>query len=148
MIRRPPRSTLFPYTTLFRSEVLAKDERGQLEAAISALDGSLSRFIELAEGDGPNRERARSYVSEARDTVRSVYGGSLDTARSQFGDLSRRLSTLLTLVGPTNIDLELHSFYCPMAGSGWLQRDRTAHNPYYGFAMEQCGDRVNLPARH
>src|SRR2546427_923312 len=24
MIRRPPRSTLFPYTTLFRSEVLAR----------------------------------------------------------------------------------------------------------------------------
>src|SRR5688572_32485633 len=33
MIRRPPRSTLFPYTTLFRSEVeldrlLAEEERG------------------------------------------------------------------------------------------------------------------------
>src|SRR5438874_2999497 len=26
MIRRPPRSTLFPYTTLFRSVVLAGDE--------------------------------------------------------------------------------------------------------------------------
>src|SRR2546429_2464454 len=26
MIRRPPRSTLFPYTTLFRSEVLQKDD--------------------------------------------------------------------------------------------------------------------------
>src|SRR3712207_8902626 len=27
MIRRPPRSTLFPYTTLFRSEGLAKEPR-------------------------------------------------------------------------------------------------------------------------
>src|SRR5256885_8283194 len=27
MIRRPPRSTLFPYTTLFRSEVLAPARR-------------------------------------------------------------------------------------------------------------------------
>src|SRR3712207_8220450 len=27
MIRRPPRSTLFPYTTLFRSAPLARDER-------------------------------------------------------------------------------------------------------------------------
>src|SRR2546429_6498170 len=26
MIRRPPRSTLFPYTTLFRSEVLQSDK--------------------------------------------------------------------------------------------------------------------------
>src|SRR3712207_8002106 len=30
MIRRPPRSTLFPYTTLFRSEQSAVDERLQL----------------------------------------------------------------------------------------------------------------------
>src|SRR3712207_2765028 len=27
MIRRPPRSTLFPYTTLFRSQVFGDDER-------------------------------------------------------------------------------------------------------------------------
>src|SRR3712207_6974884 len=33
MIRRPPRSTLFPYTTLFRSqEYPAADHRGALEA--------------------------------------------------------------------------------------------------------------------
>src|SRR2546430_13658536 len=29
MIRRPPRSTLFPYTTLFRSEHLHRDSRTQ-----------------------------------------------------------------------------------------------------------------------
>src|SRR5688572_31912811 len=28
MIRRPPRSTLFPYTTLFRSHALERKERG------------------------------------------------------------------------------------------------------------------------
>src|SRR3712207_7987107 len=28
MIRRPPRSTLFPYTTLFRSEVVLTDQVG------------------------------------------------------------------------------------------------------------------------
>src|SRR5260370_12804083 len=27
MIRRPPRSTLFPYTTLFRSRIAARDRR-------------------------------------------------------------------------------------------------------------------------
>src|SRR3712207_8445044 len=30
MIRRPPRSTLFPYTTLFRSKALAFDKTGTL----------------------------------------------------------------------------------------------------------------------
>src|SRR2546427_6409937 len=42
MIRRPPRSTLFPYTTLFRSEldrVAGPQERAQLEAAPAA-DGA------------------------------------------------------------------------------------------------------------
>src|SRR3712207_8357286 len=34
MIRRPPRSTLFPYTTLFRS-IAARDERGADRAAES-----------------------------------------------------------------------------------------------------------------
>src|SRR2546430_6297189 len=29
MIRRPPRSTLFPYTTLFRSDAVARDEVGK-----------------------------------------------------------------------------------------------------------------------
>src|SRR5256886_17454693 len=35
MIRRPPRSTLFPYTTLFRSNILAGSE-GTLAAIFSA----------------------------------------------------------------------------------------------------------------
>src|SRR3712207_7805242 len=30
MIRRPPRSTLFPYTTLFRSEVVVDAQTGEL----------------------------------------------------------------------------------------------------------------------
>src|SRR3712207_7414945 len=37
MIRRPPRSTLFPYTTLFRSRV-ARDAR-PLAEVIAAVDG-------------------------------------------------------------------------------------------------------------
>src|SRR5260370_25486304 len=37
MIRRPPRSTLFPYTTLFRSEARARGERAR--ARIRASDG-------------------------------------------------------------------------------------------------------------
>src|SRR3712207_7246694 len=39
MIRRPPRSTLFPYTTLFRSALVA-----------SGRDEDLSRVIQFVEG--------------------------------------------------------------------------------------------------
>src|SRR3989338_8839251 len=43
-IRRPPRSTLFPYTTLFRSPVLA-DEVPK-PSRINDLDGSVGRDIQ------------------------------------------------------------------------------------------------------
>src|SRR3712207_7031657 len=39
MIRRPPRSTLFPYTTLFRSVVVGFD--GQIEAKKAIRDGKI-----------------------------------------------------------------------------------------------------------
>src|SRR3712207_7977997 len=38
MIRRPPRSTLFPYTTLFRSVVRALADAGGLDGVGDALD--------------------------------------------------------------------------------------------------------------
>src|SRR5437762_6267062 len=44
MIRRPPRSTLFPYTTLFRSRRLMRREgrvRGDLDVAFDAITNRL-----------------------------------------------------------------------------------------------------------
>src|SRR3712207_7692542 len=38
MIRRPPRSTLFPYTTLFRSQPLDPAHQLQLQAALVVAD--------------------------------------------------------------------------------------------------------------
>src|SRR3712207_7838126 len=62
MIRRPPRSTLFPYTTLFRSEVLRLDRVGacaRRAAAVSRyarFDGSGRRG--LVEFDGARLARS------------------------------------------------------------------------------------------
>src|SRR2546426_9312464 len=39
MIRRPPRSTLFPYTTLFRSAPAAGDRRGDFSGAAAPSGG-------------------------------------------------------------------------------------------------------------
>src|SRR2546430_6806651 len=39
MIRRPPRSTLFPYTTLFRSTLWRKHVEVRFGAAVSDYDG-------------------------------------------------------------------------------------------------------------
>src|SRR2546422_8387754 len=53
MIRRPPRSTLFPYTTLFRSHVLG-GKAPQVE--MHALDDGIGRCDELhSRGDGHRR---------------------------------------------------------------------------------------------
>src|SRR5437588_6909893 len=62
MIRRPPRSTLFPYTTLFRSKVpfgglaAARGDRIQVRACILSVDGKERLF---AERSGPAREGVR-----------------------------------------------------------------------------------------
>src|SRR2546422_8489722 len=57
MIRRPPRSTLFPYTTLFRSVVDAERARrvGQRQLDMGAGDERTLR-----------RERGRAYVTGER----------------------------------------------------------------------------------
>src|SRR3712207_7390524 len=52
MIRRPPRSTLFPYTTLFRSETYMKDENEPARKLTLALGGQFVRrqsFPDLVE---------------------------------------------------------------------------------------------------
>src|SRR3712207_7608817 len=61
MIRRPPRSTLFPYTTLFRSPGLA-------EPVLEAVDHRQDGRIDQVEHD---REEGRQHVQVRLDAVRS-----------------------------------------------------------------------------
>src|SRR2546430_5301778 len=55
MIRRPPRSTLFPYTTLFRSSDPRKDlrraqrELEEAEAAVAALEAQVAKVVAALE---------------------------------------------------------------------------------------------------
>src|SRR2546426_6595359 len=44
MIRRPPRSTLFPYTTLFRSNAWRKELHENKEELIAAMDREVSKI--------------------------------------------------------------------------------------------------------
>src|SRR5256885_5474915 len=45
MIRRPPRSTLFPYTTLFRSRLLTPAEFGRLDVLNALISASIVALI-------------------------------------------------------------------------------------------------------
>src|SRR3712207_8930374 len=67
MIRRPPRSTLFPYTTLFRSHearVALRRAVGE-DAAGVALEGAVGRRAEVVDGDDVERgRRSEEHTSE------------------------------------------------------------------------------------
>src|SRR5256886_7458487 len=64
MIRRPPRSTLFPYTTLFRSHVLHVRPRAE-DSSPAALESLRRYFSAWPEVDLVQRlERSEEHTSE------------------------------------------------------------------------------------
>src|SRR2546429_4651355 len=60
MIRRPPRSTLFPYTTLFRSP--SSDVRAHVTFALSVSHepGAIQEMIRMAHDDSSSRVRGQA----------------------------------------------------------------------------------------
>src|SRR3712207_8873575 len=67
MIRRPPRSTLFPYTTLFRStEAMAASGRAVLEG-FQNINRELMGFMQEQLRDGVEASRALSRCRSLRE---------------------------------------------------------------------------------
>src|SRR3712207_8887951 len=66
MIRRPPRSTLFPYTTLFRSDHPERDEREVSRLAAYAVEGVEREGVEVVR----EYEVAYQYCPDARNQDR------------------------------------------------------------------------------
>src|SRR5437667_7652700 len=72
MIRRPPRSTLFPYTTLFRSYALNDSPRGINQLVISPLCrtlivGMAGRYHLVKEDDGELRPKKDRYSNRSEE---------------------------------------------------------------------------------
>src|SRR2546427_2938908 len=84
MIRRPPRSTLFPYTTLFRSE------EAHLEAPAPVVAGELV--------DEDERQARASFLEKQVDGVdaRGRHGGRLPHSK---GKLASRIAKVLFPTG-------------------------------------------------
>src|SRR3712207_8045658 len=70
MIRRPPRSTLFPYTTLFRSYIIRADLRNHLLRTADARMASTERTLDASKYDTDKAAHAhylRNYEEYFRD---------------------------------------------------------------------------------
>src|SRR2546425_8524733 len=92
MIRRPPRSTLFPYTTLFRSHEIRTPLaiiRGELENALQSTDLT----AELRETIGSaleEAERLSRIVEQLLDMSRFEAGEMLvERTRFDFAEMTR-----------------------------------------------------------
>src|SRR5258708_11179952 len=72
MIRRPPRSTLFPYTTLFRSaEILGAAQREVPAIGLATVYRNIKQLMEAGEvqavdlpGEATRYERSEEHTSE------------------------------------------------------------------------------------
>src|SRR3712207_8739174 len=95
MIRRPPRSTLFPYTTLFRSQALQARQRPRLEGH-ARLDGAAlgqrglqPRHVldELHVGVGELHRRSEEHTSELQSRQYLVCRLLLEKKKTSLPDI-------------------------------------------------------------
>src|SRR2546425_7974129 len=94
MIRRPPRSTLFPYTTLFRSR-----QRQQENIELIASENFTSRAVMEAQGSVLTNKYAEGYPRKR------WYGGceNVDVAEQLAIDRAKRL------FGAEHVNVQPHS---------------------------------------
>src|SRR2546429_3159765 len=90
MIRRPPRSTLFPYTTLFRSQV---DAQSQVNAQLQV--GAVTQSVEVT-GEVPQLKTDRADVSL---DFNSAYVNELPLVNRNFQSLLHSAPGTQQLVG-------------------------------------------------
>src|SRR2546427_3331879 len=66
MIRRPPRSTLFPYTTLFRSGFAAKCGNVRCVVILGSHGGGCKQH---GQGDAANRDRKSTRLNSSHSQI-------------------------------------------------------------------------------
>src|SRR3712207_7120162 len=95
MIRRPPRSTLFPYTTLFRSGLLVEGRQG-VDGGRGAVAGGVERDHVQAVQPGPHvrpqpvvGERSEEHTSELQSRQYLVCRLLLEKKKNNFNSSPR-----------------------------------------------------------
>src|SRR2546429_2738830 len=72
MIRRPPRSTLFPYTTLFRSRFVGKYDVGAQPRSVFFTRGHSSFFQRSISASFRSKARSEEHTSELQSRLHLV----------------------------------------------------------------------------
>src|SRR5260370_6256403 len=98
MIRRPPRSTLFPYTTLFRSILSGKSTIASVEDLTPEMKRAEKIALSLRTDHGAPAKLLAPFPNETREFVRL---GLLQEARGNF---------ILTRTGKTLPDSVAEAF--------------------------------------
>src|SRR5256885_11958304 len=124
MIRRPPRSTLFPYTTLFRSP----DDPALLEAELVLLGLADDGRIQLA------ADRGRAEVLDAEHVPLFVHERAQDQAAAERDRKSTRLNSSHLVIS--------YAVFClkkkyPMLMLPWLEVLRGADGVLAPFRTSQ-----------
>src|SRR5438105_8570094 len=92
MIRRPPRSTLFPYTTLFRSRKAGQFQEwghGERERKISSLRGRGRGQTGAENGKSGAARRSEEHTSELQSRVDLVCRLLLEKKKKEKIDMTR-----------------------------------------------------------
>src|SRR2546426_3816456 len=93
MIRRPPRSTLFPYTTLFRSIIEWK--AGSLAASCSPISACFENVDNLGQaGNCPHR--SEEHTSELQSPCNLVCRLLLEKKKDRIQDPQQQRFALIT----------------------------------------------------
>src|SRR5258706_11929919 len=94
MIRRPPRSTLFPYTTLFRSQRYA-GLIGKFRDAVAAFDVEFREVLVIADRDEVDRAkmgvRSEEHTSELQSLTNLVCRLLLEKKKKKMSSLDNSL---------------------------------------------------------
>src|SRR3712207_6975933 len=102
MIRRPPRSTLFPYTTLFRSEQLVLE---QVAVAGHRADADLAPFLaDVAELVLERVDRSEEHTSELQSRQYLVCRLLLEKKKKPINNIDIAHFTTLA----HQVDMHLH----------------------------------------
>src|SRR2546429_5558118 len=88
MIRRPPRSTLFPYTTLFRSAISKKSFLSPLAGKDAGLSQTMAADFSTLPGRLRSSARSEEHTSELQSRLHLVCRLLLEKKKTSSKELS------------------------------------------------------------